>query len=72
MDRFERKLRKLIDNYDREGTTRSWQRLVREHIGCQCCQHYHKRKKCCKIGHQDILEKRQGLPCDDILLTKLK
>lgn len=72
MDRLERKIHKLIKDSDPEGKIRMWQKLVREHIGCQCCQHYHKRKKCCKLGHQDIIEERQGLPCDDMLPTKLK
>lgn len=72
MSRIERKIRKLIEDGDKAEKNRSWQRFVRKHIGCQCCQHYNKKKKLCKMGHQDILEERHRLPCEDILPTKLK
>ena len=68
---LDRKFHKLIEEFGREDKERCWQRLVREHFGCQLCQHYDCKKESCKIGHQDILEERHGVPCDDILPTEL-
>lgn len=67
----EKRLYKLIENSDWEWKVKTWQRLVREHIGCDCCQHYHRKKAVCKIGHQDVLESCRGLPCEDITPTEL-
>ena len=72
MSSFNRKINKLTEDFDPEGKARTWQRLVREHIGSGLCQHYDGKKKSCKKGHQDILEERNGVPCDDILPRELK
>lgn len=72
MTRAERKLHKLIERGDMEWKNKMWQKFVRDHIGCDCCQHYHRKKRLCKIGHQDTLERCHGLPCEDITPTVLK
>lgn len=66
---FKRKFRKLSEKNDPIGKQRVWNRLVKELIGCRCCQYFNKKKNRCKKGHQNILQERNGLPCDDISPT---
>lgn len=68
---IDRKIRKLFEKECEESARRSWPIFVKKYIGCDLCQHYDNKDNTCKNGHQDILEERKGLPCDDILPTEL-
>ena len=68
---FKKKFKKMIKKQEEELAKLTWPIFVTKYIGCELCQHYDKKDNACKNGHQDILEERHGLPCDDIMPNEL-